>query len=182
MTEEERKQVTERLTYAVEELVHYMDPRLIPEVGSNLVYALSRAREVGDVAGVEGRIVRVKGEVHPVGPIEFGASSHVARLVLTAMKYDPSTRSAMNIRFSVQILAIIEEMMLEVCEFDRTREPPGITTMDWGVAFCCKKGVPDVIFDRGAKGKEAMIRILGQEPHTVAQMVGRISSRCPEHH
>jgi hydroxymethylpyrimidine/phosphomethylpyrimidine kinase len=179
MTEDERHLVRERLAEAVSELTKFMDPRLIPEVGSNLVYALHNAREIQDVAGVEGRIVRYKGSVHPVGGIEFGASDHMARAVLTAMKYDPSIRSMANIRFSETILTIIDAMMLEVCEFDRAREPPGLQTMDWGVASCCRDGVPDVIFDRGAIGKEAMIRITGEDPVAVARIIARIGVRCP---
>jgi predicted fused transcriptional regulator/phosphomethylpyrimidine kinase len=179
VTKEDRHAVQERLTEAVRELTNFMDPRLVPEVGTNIVYALSGAREILDVAGVEGRLVRLKDSVHPVGGIEFGASDHMARAVLTAMKYDPSVRSMANIRFSDTTLDIMDEMMLEICEFDRSREPPGLQTMDWGVASCCKDGVPDAIFDRGTVGKEAMIRITGEDPIAVARIIGRISVRCP---
>jgi Uncharacterized conserved protein len=180
MTEEEQQRIRERLIEAVNELRQHMDPSLIPEVGTNIVYALPKAREIRDVAGVEGRIVRMKGAVHPVGEIGFGASDHMARAVLTVMKYDPSTRSMANIRFSETILKILDDLMLEVCEFDRSSEPPGIQTMDWGVASCCREGVPDIIFDRGAVGKEAMIRITGENPGAVAGIITRISIRCPK--
>jgi hydroxymethylpyrimidine/phosphomethylpyrimidine kinase len=49
--------------------------------------------------------------------------------------------------------------------------------MDWGVAFCCRSGVPDVIFDRGAVGKEPMVRILAQDPAEVVAIISRISNR-----
>jgi predicted fused transcriptional regulator/phosphomethylpyrimidine kinase len=175
MSEEERQIVRERLTEAIAELVKYMDPRLIPEVGTNIVYALPKAREIPDIAGVEGRIVRVKDSVHPVGGIGFGASDHMARAVLTAMNFDSSIRSVANIRFSEETLNILDGMMLEICEFNRAKEPPGLQTMDWGVASCCRDGVPDAIFDRGGIGKEAMIRIFGEDPAAVAQIIVRIS-------
>jgi predicted fused transcriptional regulator/phosphomethylpyrimidine kinase len=178
MSEEERIDIKRKLGEAVDELVKYMDPRFIPEVGANIVFALPKAREIQDVAGVEGRIIRVKGTVHPVGQVDFGASDHMARVVLTVMKYEPSIRSAANIRFSEKILQIMQEILLEVCEFDRAHEPPGIQTMDWGVASCCKEGVPDAIFDRGAVGKEAMIRILGEDPLSVVRTIAQISTRC----
>jgi predicted fused transcriptional regulator/phosphomethylpyrimidine kinase len=162
-------------------LEEQMDPVLIPEVGSNIVYALPDARDPSAVAGVEGRIVRLGGRVHPVGKVAFGASDHVARIVLTAMRFDPAVRSAANIRFSEEIVAVLEEMLLEVRSFDRTREPAGVRTMDWGVAFCCEEGsVPDVIYDRGAMGKEPMIRLLGEDPvsivHNIIKLSGRIKS------
>jgi len=49
--------------------------------------------------------------------------------------------------------------------------------MDWGVARCCREGVPDVIFDRGAVGKEPMIRILGEDPETVAKRIVQLGQR-----
>jgi len=172
-----RKLVLSALEDAVEELSRSMDAALIPEVGSNIAYALTGARDKDEVAAVQGRIVRLSGQPHPVGTVDFGASDHVARIVLTAMKFDPDIRCAANIRFTPEIIEIIEDLLLETCSFDRGNEPPGTRTMDWGVAFCCRSGVPDVIFDRGAVGKEPMVRILGQDPAEVAAIIGRISNR-----
>ena len=177
MTVDMRKLVLSALEDAVEELSCSMDAALIPEVGSNIAYALPGARDKDEVAAVQGRIVRLSGQPHPVGTVDFGASDHVARIVLTAMKFDPDIRCAANIRFTPEIIEIIEDLLLETCSFDRGNEPPGTRTMDWGVAFCCRSGVPDVIFDRGAVGKEPMVRILGQDPAEVAGIIGRISNR-----
>jgi hydroxymethylpyrimidine/phosphomethylpyrimidine kinase len=109
--------------------------------------------------------------------VAFGASDHVATVVLTAMRFDPSIRSAANIRYSPELISVLEDLFLEICSFDRNREPPGVRTMDWGVASCCRNGVPDIIFDRGAVGKEPMVRILAESPADVAAIIGRISTR-----
>jgi predicted fused transcriptional regulator/phosphomethylpyrimidine kinase len=180
MTTEERDDVVRTLRSAVEQLARTMHPTLIPEVGTNIVYAIRDARTSGDVAAVEGRIVRAAGQPTPVGQVAFGASDHVARIVLTVMKFDPDIRSAANIRYSPGIISVIEDLFLEICSFDRGQEPPGTKTMDWGVAFCCKNGVPDVIFDKGAVGKEPMVRILGEDPLQVAITIGTISSRIEQ--
>ncbi|NLA38681.1 MAG: phosphomethylpyrimidine kinase [Methanomicrobiales archaeon] len=177
MISEDRARVIARMDQAVALLAGRMDTRLIPEVGMNIVYALPDARDRDDVAGVLGRIVRLGDAVHPVGEIVFGASDHVARIVLTAMRFDPRIRSAANIRFSDAILLEMENLMFEICSFDRAKEPPGVQTMDWGVASCCRDGVPDVIYDRGATGKEPMIRVLGEDPVAVAQNILKLSSR-----
>ncbi len=113
----------------------------------------------------------------PVGRSRSGASDHVARIVITAMRFDPRIRSAANIRFSEAILPELDNLLFEVCSFDRENEPPGVQTMDWGVASCCREGVPDVIYDRGAVGKEPMIRVLGEDPVTVAQNILKLSNR-----
>lgn len=177
MNDTERAYVIHRLESAVGQLVKGMAPALIPEVGTNIVYALAGAQESREVAGVMGRIVRVGGEVRPVGEVAFGASDHIARIVLTAMRFDERIRSAANIRFSEENVEILEAMLLEVRSFDRQREPPGVKTMDWGVASCCRDGVPDVIYDRGAVGKEPMVRILGEDPADVAQNIIKLSRR-----
>ena len=56
-------------------------------------------------------------------------------------------------------------------------EPPGVQTMDWGVASCCREGVPDAIYDRGAVGKEPMIRVLAEDPVMVAHNILKLSNR-----
>lgn len=174
---QDRETVIGRLNEAVALLTERMDVRLIPEVGMNIVYALPDARSKDDVAGVLGRIVRLGEAVHPVGEIAFGASDHVARIVITAMRFDPRVRSAANIRFSEALLPELDNLLFEVCSFDREKEPPGVQTMDWGVASCCREGVPDIIYDRGAVGKEPMIRVLGEDPVMVAHNILKLSNR-----
>ncbi len=177
MSEADRRDVITELSDALEMIRKGMAPELIPEVGSNIVYALAGATEPGEVAGIEGRIVRLRDAIHPVGDVVFGASDHVARIVLTVMKFDPAIRSAANIRFSDEYIRQLDGMMLEICEFDRLKEPKGVKTMDWGVASCCREAIPDVIFDRGGIGKEPMIRILGEDPVAVAHNILKLSRR-----
>jgi hydroxymethylpyrimidine/phosphomethylpyrimidine kinase len=179
MGRREEEEARGRLELAVRILAGGMSPVLIPGSGSNIGYALRGARSPGDVAGVEGGLVERGGSVHPSGGVVFGAGRGVAGVVLTAMRTDPGIRSAAVIRFSAATVAILEDLLLETCEFDRFRVPPGVSTMDWGVASCCRDGVPDAIFDRGAPGKEGLVRILGEDPVTVAQTIVSVSSRLP---
>jgi predicted fused transcriptional regulator/phosphomethylpyrimidine kinase len=176
-SEAERKEVLRQLRDAVARLREGMSPSLVPEVGTNLAYAVPGARSPAEVAAVEGRIVRLKGKVHPVGEVAFGASDHMARVVLTAMRFDPLIRAAGNVRFSEEAIGQLQDLLVEICEFDRRKEPPGVSTMDWGVAHCCRESVPDAIFDRGAVGKEPMIRMLGEDPEMVAKRVIQLGQR-----
>ena len=169
-----------RLGLAVRILEEGMSPALIPGGESDIGFALRGARSGKDVAGVEGGIGKKEGTVRASGGVAFGKSDEVARVLLTAMRTDPAIRSAAVIRFSPAILGVLRDLLLEICEFDRSREPPGVSTMDWGVASCCRDGVPDVIFDRGAPGKEARIRLLGEDPVAVAQTIVAVSRRLPE--
>ena len=174
---DDRESVLRALQEGVHSLCLGMDVRLIPEVGSNIAYALPAARDPGQVAAVQGRIVRLSGRPHPVGEVSFGASDHVARIVLTAMRFDPQVRCAANIAYAAATVRMLEDMLLEVRTFDRSAEPPGVKTMDWGVASCCRDGVPDVIYDLGSKGKEPMIRLLGDNPDNDIKNILKVSAR-----
>lgn len=139
----------------------------IPEVRTNIGMALPTAKSVEDVAAVEGRIVNYQGRAKSLGNIRFGVSNHIARIILTTMEHDPSMRAAINIKYSEDIIKACMELDLIVSTFDRSEEPEEIKNQEgkslpWGIkrAITSIGKVPDVIFDRGGIGKEAMIRIL----------------------
>jgi len=150
---------------------------LIPEVGCNIAMGITNASSIQDVAAVSGRIVRLKNEPHAVGCVAFGASSHIARIVLTAMQYDNSMRAAMNIRYSEDALAVCEDLGFCIASFRREDEPEGVSTMEWGVSDAIRREgkVPDVIFDKGSVGKEAMIRLIGRDALEAAQKATKIA-------
>ena len=173
----ERSDVLEKLTAAVVLLERSLDIRLIPNNGAGLGYAIHGARDKNGVAAVQGRIIQEHGKPHAAGPCAFGADEDIARIVLTAMKFDPHMRCVATLRFSRNILLVIESLLLECTSFDPASEPPGISTMDWGVASCCKEGVPDVCYDTGGEGKEAIIRLFGEDPIDVSNNIIMISNR-----
>lgn len=177
LAESERYRVIKNVEEAVDMIETKMPAGLIPEVGCNIAMGIPNASLVSDVAAVSGRIVRLKGSPHAVGCVAFGASSHIARIVLTAMQYDSSMRAAMNIRYSDEALAACKELGLRIASFSREDEPEGVSTMEWGVAEAIKKAgrVPDVIYDKGDVGKEAMIRLLGRDAKEVAGRAINIS-------
>ncbi|RZN35488.1 MAG: bifunctional hydroxymethylpyrimidine kinase/phosphomethylpyrimidine kinase [Methanosarcinales archaeon] len=150
---------------------------LIPEVGCNIGTATPHAQSVKDVVAVRSRIVRFGGTARAIGQIGFGASSHVARLILAAMRFDPEVRSALNIRCSEEIISTCEALGYTIASFSRQDEPPQHQTMDWGTAHAIKEAgyVPQIIYDRGGTGKEAMVRILGRNAMEVAGIGIRIS-------
>lgn len=126
MAEAERFQVFKNVEEAVELIENSTDfSELIPEVGSNIAMGISSATSISDVAAVSGRIVSLKGSPHAVGCVLFGASSHVARIVLTAMQFNSSIRAAMNIRYSEKALAACKELGLGMASFSRENEPGG---------------------------------------------------------
>ena len=173
----ERSDVLEKLAEAATLLERSMDIRLIPKNGAGLAYALSGARDKNGVAAVQGGIIQEHGKPHATGPCVFGAEEDIVRIVLTVMKFDPGIRCVATLRFSGNVHPVMESLFLEISSFDPVLEPPGISTMDWGVASCCKEGVPDVCYDTGGRGEEALIRFFGEDPIDVTNNIIMISNR-----
>lgn len=146
-----------------------LKPDFVPEVGINIAYALPGAKSFEHVCGVDGRIIIVGGKIKRLGDIDFGKSKHIARIVLTAMSFDPGMRSAMNIRYSENTVRKAKRKKLSIGFFDRKHEPKNVSTMEWGTNNVIEKlrYVPDIIYDKGGFGKEAMIRITGKSPKEV---------------
>ena len=170
----EKDRVLKSLLEAFDLLARSEAGELVPEVQTNIGYALPGARGHEDVAAFPGRIVRLGAGVARVAEPCFGASHHVASIILTAMAADPRMRAAMNIRFGDDILARARQRNLVVAGFDRTKEPAEVkaregSSLEWGIGEAIRQAgrVPDLIFDRGDVGKEPMIRVLGRDPAAV---------------
>ncbi|PKN03985.1 MAG: thiamine-phosphate synthase [Deltaproteobacteria bacterium HGW-Deltaproteobacteria-9] len=152
--------------------------QLIPEVQSNLDYAEAGAEKESQVAGFPGRIIRLYDGIHVAANPEFGASQHMAHVVLTVLQHDSSYRSAMNIKYSESIIDICRRIGFAVGHFDRADEPvekmarEGFS-LEWGVnrVLLRTRMIPDIIYDRGGWGKEPMVRVLGRNPVEVVQKV-----------
>ncbi|MFQ5894183.1 MAG: bifunctional hydroxymethylpyrimidine kinase/phosphomethylpyrimidine kinase, partial [Nitrospinota bacterium] len=144
---------------------------LVPEVQSNLGYALPEAQDRQEVAAFPGRLHRVGETLRELAPPAFGASRHVASIILAAMRHDPSVRAAMNLRYEKALLAACRKAKLAVGTFDRANEPSSVrrregASLEWGTREAIRQAgrVPDVIYDTGGHGKEPMLRILGRSP------------------
>jgi predicted fused transcriptional regulator/phosphomethylpyrimidine kinase len=173
----ERSDVLEKLTGATALLQRSMDVRLIPKNGARLAYAINGARDKNGVAAVKDGLILEHGKILAGGPCAFGADEEIARILLTVMKFDPRMQSVATLRYSRNMLKVIDSLFLECTSFDTAAEPPGISSMDWGVASCCKQGVPDVCYDTGGKGKEGIVRLFGEDPVDVSNNIIMISNR-----
>jgi hydroxymethylpyrimidine kinase/phosphomethylpyrimidine kinase len=182
LREMERYRVILELKKAVEVLEEGKIGHLIPEVFSNLGYALPQAEGIEDVAAFPGRIVRFRDSVATHSDPEFGASEHVANIILTVMKFDPEYCSAMNIRYSKENIAQLTRKGFLIGHFNRKHEPKRVkekegSSLEWGVGGVLRKmkRVPDFIYDEGDVGKEPMIRVLGKNPLEVIQKILKIA-------
>lgn len=161
---------------------------LIPEIQSNMGYAVSGARTIEDVVAFPGRIIRLQGGIARVASPAAGASRHIAKIILTCLRTDQSRRCAMNIAYTSEIVASCRALGFSVEEFDRNQEPSDIkqregSTLEWGTGDVIARtgSVPDIIFDRGDVGKEPVCRVLGCDPQDVARKIINIAEARKEH-
>ena len=180
----ERYDCLEALRRAVERLKEGRCGDLVPEVQSNIGYALPQALSADDVAAVPGRLIRVGHRIETLHEPAFGASRHIAKVILAVMAFNPAFRSAMNIRFSEEILGACRDLGFDVDDFSRADEPHDVkeregSSLEWGTTtvLARRKFVPDVIYDRGDVGKEPMVRVLGENPEVVVDKVLKIAGR-----
>jgi hydroxymethylpyrimidine kinase/phosphomethylpyrimidine kinase len=168
--DDEQFEVWVELKIAVRQLLTLLPVSLIPEVGMNVVYSTQHPTSRNDVCGINGRITKCNHKPHLCGSLGFGASKHIASVVLAAHSVDLTVRAALNIRYSKQTVELCRTIGLSVGTFDRRNEPAtASSTMEWGTkqSRATLGRVPDVIYDEGGVGKEPMIRILGKNPADV---------------
>jgi len=172
--------VMEELANAVDQLTNIKNfEKLIPETQSNIAYAIPYAKKIEDVAGVNGRIVKVGDRSIPTSGIKFGASRHVASSILEYMKINQLVRSALNIKNDKKILDKCNRLF-RVTHFERKLEPKMIKnkegkSISWGVSQALSKNPDaDIIYHTGDVGKESMIIIFGQNPQEVVDKVKKI--------
>lgn len=160
---------------------------MIPEVRTNLVYASPDAKNRNDVLAIDGRITVVNGMPHAAGKPKFGASSHMARLIIEIRKIDPSIRAGIDFANDPKIAKWLEGYCRSkgwtFSVIDRRNEPEDIkeaegASMPWKVKAAIDAAggrVPKVFYETGAVGKEPVSVLVGIDPIIVAEQVCEIA-------
>ena len=178
----DRFRVLDSMRRAVKILESMNLSEYIPESQSNLVMAIKEADDLSDVAAIPGRIVRIYDKVKASEAPWFGASRHVANAVLTAMKFDPRIRSAINLRYDDKLIEAAKNLGWVVSFYDRREEPEEIKrlegrTVPWGIETAVNRAggrVPDLVYHLGDWGKEPMILVFGRDSMDVVEKIERL--------
>src|SRR5207244_301096 len=106
--------------------------------------------------------VNIGNATAPESYIEFGASRHIASAILAYMRFNPSMRAAINIRFDDRLVKLCRSLF-SVSSYDRSKEPKGIkkkegSSVYWGILHAIRKNPrEDSVYHKGVIGKEQMI-------------------------
>lgn len=151
---------------------------LIPECQTNFTYSKENPKKISDIAGIVGRIVKTGNRVTVAGEIEYGGSKHVASALFEINKKFPEIRSAINIKFTPEILRMFQKNRLKISNYDRAMEPKNIknienSSISWGIKQAIKRDLtpPDIIYHKGDHGKEPMILVFGKSPKDVLKKI-----------
>ena len=161
---------------------------LIPEVRVNLAYALPRARTPDDVAAVDGRITAVRGYPHASGLPRWGASDHMARLIIEVRQYDNALNAGINFKCDAAIIEVVQKYCAEkgitFGWIDRTGEPEEVAGPDRNSMPCKIKqlatnynGIPRLFYEGEGWGKEPLFVALGSDAVEVAGTAIEIARR-----
>ncbi len=170
-----REETGEAAESVLQRLVDHDVSALVPEVGTNVVAATPYAETPDETAAVEGRITKTLSGVQAGRGVRFGASSHVARFLLTAREFDPNLRFAVNCRFDESVETAMDELGWKAVELDRSAVPDSDvseTAVESATrqAFERAEETLDAVYDDGL-GTVPMVRVVASDADTVAEKV-----------
>lgn len=178
--DQDRIQVLKALEKCVEKLESNRAFRkLIPEVGTNVVYSIENPATTNDVAGVAGRLVSVDDEVKAVGRAVFGGSHHLAIILLTAQRFNKNIRSAINIRYSSEILRAMESLGIKHVVVEPSPKMVSDQTVveDVEKSFREVGGTLEAVAHGGGIGFEAITYVFAENPDKLVNKVFKIAAK-----
>jgi predicted fused transcriptional regulator/phosphomethylpyrimidine kinase/predicted transcriptional regulator len=166
-----RNEMLEDLNTAVEFLKSRSIKDLIPALKVNIAYGIQGAKSEQEVASFPGRLPDKNGRILEPMPPEFGASKHLASVLLSAMKSDRNIRAVISLAFNERIKASFEGSDLILQVMDRS-DADILELLE-------RKGSGDSGFtvDPGDFGIEPCLYIFGSSPLDVVSVAVDIQKR-----
>ncbi len=143
----------------------------IPQVGSNMVYAKADSSTVEDAAALTGRIIAtIRGPI-ACGEVAYGASSHLASVVIEAQKLDGEIRAGLNIRADDDVARRLKEVGLTVVTIPGRVEGEGCP-----VTHYIKRTdeLADAYVHPGDFGIEPTTTIIARHPDRLVEIMAEI--------
>ena len=153
--------------------------KFIPECQTNFVFSKNKPKNIKNVLGISGRLVKSGNNVIQAGDLVFGGSQHVATALIEVSKKFPEIRSAINIKYEPKLITKAKKRKMSVLNYNRKKESKNSklkenSSISWGVSSCLKSELPDIIYHKGDLGKEPMIIVFGNTPTEVVKKIKQI--------
>ncbi len=174
-TFQERDEVLDTLREVLSELEASKGfSSLIPQVGTNMVYAKQDASSTDEVAGLSGRVVLSRGTPKVCGEVLYGGSKHMASVILEVSKLNPHMRAAVNIRGGEDVVKALREMniSLQVLPPEATGDACPVTT-----DIRESKKLHKAYYHPGAFGVEPSTTLIGEMPKQLLNTIVELARR-----
>ncbi|WP_291766493.1 thiamine-phosphate synthase family protein [Caldivirga sp. UBA161] len=140
---------------------------LVPGVLMNIAEAIPNPRDSSDVAAVPGRIDKVNGRVKAWNPPTYGASGHLAMILIGISRNDPSTRAVASVRWGSDVEEAIKALGWSMVKTSGSMKPSEEEVISRVVsAYVASK--PKVVADTGGYGVEPITYVFGSNAVEVA--------------
>ncbi|MHA1506578.1 MAG: thiamine-phosphate synthase family protein [Candidatus Asgardarchaeia archaeon] len=157
----ERKEVIKNIEKALEVLYNERDYYfLVPEVRTNIAMAIEGAKNISDVAAIPGRITVIRNKLYAPLPPEFGASSHLSKILLNVMGRNPSIRAITCIKYNKVVDEAMKKLGMDVILIERKGSMKDFSEI------LESRILPeriDALIDPGGGGIEPVVYILGKD-------------------
>jgi predicted fused transcriptional regulator/phosphomethylpyrimidine kinase len=144
---------------------------LIPEVGTNIVYAKSNPVSSKDIAGIEGRIIKGRNKPLVCGKIQYESSKHLTSVVIFANRMNKNVLSAINIRGGEDLPSLFSKLYLDYMIL-----PSKNTGVGCPVSNYLKNATRlfDAYIHPGDFGIEPTTTILDENPSKLVEIVSKL--------
>ena len=164
-SDQEQTALLKRLEWAVSRIDVNRLKKMMPAVGMNIACCLDSSRSTAEVAAFPGKVTIVDNKLRHHETPTFGASNHLANMLLAARSHDRAKNSILNIHPGSDKDAI--ETMCEELDLNLTFSTKGELSPHQGI---------DIILDEGAFGWEPALYILAHNPLELVDRMHRIIS------
>jgi predicted fused transcriptional regulator/phosphomethylpyrimidine kinase len=143
----------------------------IPQVGTNLVWAKADSSTIEDAVALIGRIIAtIRGPI-ACGEAAYGASSHLASVVIEAQKLDGEIRAGLNIRANEDVTRRLKTMGLTVVTIPSKVEGEGCPVTH----YIRRTGeLADAYVHPGDFGIEPTTTIIARHPDKLVEIMTEI--------
>ena len=180
ITYKKNSEIQKQLSLSIIDFQNIKDvSKIIPECQTNFVFSKNKPKNIKNVLGISGRLVKSGNNVIQAGDLVFGGSQHVATALIEVSKKFPDIRSAINIKYEPKLITKAKKRKMSVLTYDRKKESKNSklkenSSISWGVSSCLKSEMPDIIYHKGDLGKEPMIIVFGNTPTEVVKKIKQI--------
>jgi len=150
---------------------------VMPEVSVNIACVHGESTSPEDVVAIPGRIVRVKNSAKAMFPPEFGASRHMAKMLILVRRRMPKYHAAINLIYSPSVARVLRNLGLRTIQiggsYPHGSEDPTVEALT--SRLLQSKERFDAVVDSGGRGIEPILYLFGESATDVASLAIKIA-------